>query len=342
MQGNMRWRGARLVGAALLAVTMSIAPVAGAQTAAAAAGNQAHGAREWIQRMNQALATRNYDGVFNLRFGETAEVFRIVHRVQDGEMTERVISTDGSGYEQKRKGSTWAQFFPDRRRVEVSTRYRSFGFIPALNGLDGQSLRHYELVDAGSASLLGREVQLVRIEARDALRYGYRFWLDRQSGLPLKFQRVAHDGKVVKEMAFISPPSLPASISDDELKVAVDTEGFRWISRDRRAPMHNPELKRAYAPQAALLPAGYRARIFSSQAEEARANGPRARFIVSDGVSWAEVFLAPATGEAHPPGGMAMGPMATYQLRLDDVQVTVVGEMPQAAAKAIAEAVRPE
>jgi negative regulator of sigma E activity len=34
--------------------------------------------------------------------------------------------------------------------------------------------------------------------------------------------------------------------------------------------------------------------------------------------------------------------MAVYLLRLDDVQVRVMGEMPEAAAKAIAEAVRPE
>jgi len=36
------------------------------------------------------------------------------------------------------------------------------------------------------------------------------------------------------------------------------------------------------------------------------------------------------------------GPLAMHRLRLDDVQVVVMGEMPQATAKAIAEAVRPE
>jgi sigma-E factor negative regulatory protein RseB len=236
----------------------------------------------------------------------------------------------------------WAQFLPDKRRVDVATRNRSFGFIPSLNGLDDVSARHYDITDAGPARLLGRDVQLIRIEPRDDLRYGYRFWLDRQSALPLKFQRVSHDGKVLKEIAFVNPPLLPAEISDDQLKVAVDTSDFRWVNRDRRAPMHNPELKRAYVPQAALLPPGYRARIFNSPAQEAQAVGPRARYIVSDGVSWAEVFIAPATGEAGPVNGFAMGPLASYQLRLDDVQVTVVGEMPQAAAQAIAQAVRPE
>ena len=52
-------------------------------------------------------------------------------------------------------------------------------------------------------------------------------------------------------------------------------------------------MPRAYTLQRELLPAGYRARIFNSPEEEQRAAGPRSRFIVSDGISWAEVFLSP-------------------------------------------------
>lgn len=346
MQLEFRWRGVCLAGAALLASAVLISQAANAQAAATAVPGQPvtaqSGARQWIQRMNQALATRNFDGVLKHSYGKHEQVLRIVHRIQDGEMIERVASTDGSGYEQRRKGSTFARYFPDLRQVEVSTRQRSFGFLPALNGIDALTTRHYDMVDAGKARLLGRDVQLIRLEAKDALRYGYRFWLDRQSAMPLKVQLVTQDGRVVKEIAFISPPALPDSISDDQLKVAVDTEGFRFVRRDRRTPMHNPELKRAYLPQAALLPPGYRTRTFNSPAEEAMAAGPRARFIVSDGISWADVFLAPANGEPPPARGIDMEPLATYLLRHGDVQVTVVGEVPLAAAKAIAEAVRPE
>lgn len=299
----------------------------------------------WILRMNQALSTRNYDGVFVQRFGESSEVFRIVHRMQDGEMTERVIATDGSGYEQKRKGSRWLEFMPEKRLVGKATRNRSFGYIPTLNGIDPIAARHYEIIDDGAARLLGQDVQLIRIEPKDALRYGYRFWIDHQSALPLKFQRVTHDGKVLKEFAFISPPGLPEQISDDQLKVAVDFSGYRMVDRDGFTPIHNPALKRNYLPQASLLPAGYRVRTFanrSAEPQDAAAEGPRARFIVSDGVSWGEVFVAPFDGKGKPASGFSAEPWTSYQLPLDGVMVTVVGEMPAAAAKAIAEAVRPE
>lgn len=335
---KLGWLAARLAGVALLA--------AGPAVQAAQSD-----ARAWVQRMNEAVVARNYDGVFRQRFGEGVEVFRIVHRMQNGEMSERVVSTDGSGYEQKRKGSVWAQFHPDKRLVDVQTRNRSFGYFPTLNGLDEAAARHYDMVDAGPARLVGRDVQLINLTPRDALRYGYRFWLDKESALPLKFQRVTNDGRVLKEIAFISPPSLPASISDDELKVALDTRQYRWVSRDLRTPMYNPALKRAYVPQRQLLPAGYRSRIFNSPAQEASAPGPRARFIVSDGISWAEVFIEPAgparAADGKPdsrPQGVSIESWSytTHQLRLDDVLVTVVGELPLATARAIAEAVRPE
>jgi len=194
---------ARLGGVALLALL-----------ATAQAGQDE--TRAWIQRMNHAVVNRNYDGAFTQLFGSQTQVFRIVHRMQDGVMVERVISTDGSGYEQKRQGSRWAEFRPKNKLVVVAERNRSFGHFPALNGIDRQTSNHYDIRSVGNARLLGRDVQVLQIDPKDNLRYGYRFWLDRESALPLKFQRTTLDGKVLKEIAFISPPSLPDRISDEQ------------------------------------------------------------------------------------------------------------------------------
>src|SRR5690606_6884332 len=235
----------------------------------------------------------------------------------------------------KRKGIRSAEFRPENRMAVVATLNRTFGYIPAANGLDQQSATYFDIRIVGETRLLGRYVHVLHLDPKDNLRYGYRFWLDRQSALPLKFQRTTADGKVLKEIAFISPPALPESIADDQLRAEVEAKDFRWVSWDRHTPMHNPELKRAYTFKAELLPAGYRVRIFNSPEQEAVADGPRSRFIVSDGVSWADVFVAPA-GAGEKTGSAVDGPIATYRLRLDDVRVVVVGEMPLATARTIA------
>jgi sigma-E factor negative regulatory protein RseB len=334
MQYRNRTRFAGLAAALLLTIVATVAT----------AGQGASDARGWIQRMNKALIEGNFEGVFQLRAGDEPREMRIVHRFQDGEMVERVVSTDGSGYEQKRKGSQWAEYLPRARVVAVATRTRSFGYIHALNGLDDMAARHYEISDAGRARLLGREVQMIHVEPKDKLRYGYRFWLDTQSALPLKLQRVTQDGKVVKEIAFtfINAPLLPTDISEEQLNVAVDYSKYKRVDQDQNMPFYNPKLKRALAPQPALMPPGYRARRFGGQAQEGRAAEPRARFIVSDGVSWGEIFLAPVVGQPKPDGGGINGAYSGYQLTLEGVRVSVVGELPLAAAEAIARAFRPE
>jgi sigma-E factor negative regulatory protein RseB len=326
----------QLAGVLLLSVAAMATATAG-QTAAP-------DAREWIQRMNKALVEGNYDGVFELRSGNQRETYRILHRFKDGEMRERLVATDGSGEEQTRKGTQWAQFLPDKRRVVVATRNRSFGYLQAINGLDELAARHYDISEAGRARLLGREVQIIHMEPKDNLRFGYRFWLDVGSSLPLRLQRVAHDGKVIKEVSFtfINAPLLPTDISDEQLKVAVDFRPYSRVDQDKLTPFYNARLKPAFAPQPALMPVGYRARRFGGQLPEGSAPEPRARFIVSDGVSWAEVFLAPAASKPEPDIGGTWRSIAMYAETVEGVRVSVFGEVPLAAAQAIAKAFRPE
>jgi len=298
-------------------------------------------ARVWIQRMNEAVVKRNYDGVFTHRWGDKTEVMRIVHLYKNGEMVERVISTDGSGYQQKREGTRWREFRPDKRTVITQTRNRSYGYLPSFNAIQTVSPRYYDIVDAGRVRIDGRDLQQIHLLPKDALRYGYRFWLDPETALPLKSQRVTSDGKVLREISFINPPRLPQDIPEEELKVEIDTKAFKGVDSDRFTPMHHAGLKRAYALQRKLMPPGYRSVFFSSPEQEAKAVGPRARFIVTDGVSLADVYIAPAS-VAQRPASYANGPWSSYQLRVDDVLVTVVGELPEAAAQAVAQAVRPE
>lgn len=334
---------ARLAGAILLALL--------AATATAGQAGPPAEVLQWVQRMNKMLVEGNFDGVFERRSGEKSQQWRIVHRFKDGEMMERVVAMDGSGYEMRRKGDQFAEYRPRQQAVFTSTRTRSFGYIPTLNGLDADAARHYSISDGGRSRLLGRDVQMIRIDPRDDLRFGYRFWLDAGSAMPLKLQRVTRDGTVVKEITFtfINAPLLPTDIPDEQLRVGVDISKFKGVNNDKRMPFYDPRLKRALTPQMSLMPAGYRIWRFGGQTGPARSSqqakeaGPRSRFIVSDGVTWAEVFLAPATAEMKEGGGPIDGASYSgYLAVVDGALVNVVGELPLAAAEAIAKAFRPE
>lgn len=316
----------------------------------------ADSAQQWIQRMNEALATRNYEGVLMRQIGESRVVLRIVHRVQDGRMAERVSVVSagpGAGFEFIRNGSKWVAYDPRRRVARKETRNRSYGFLIALNGLTPESSRHYLVTDGGAARIDGRAVQRVSVEPRDTLRYGYRFWLDSRTALPLKTQLVSRSGEVLDEISFISI-ELPEKIGDERFKLDYDTKDFRWM--DGNVPMYTPGFKKVFTPREELLPAGFRMLLLTSREEEVKAPGPRTRFLVSDGIAWVSVFVerseqaakgAEKGKDGRPAGAgsdgvVVMGSVSTYVAHVDGYKITATGEVPPSTVKTIARAIRSE
>lgn len=317
-----------------------------ASTIAQAVAGEALEAREWITRMNATLATQSYDGVFNYTVLGRHLTLRIIHRKQNGKMAERLIFFDSKGREIVRNGKEVIAYFPELKMARVETRNRSWGFIAALNGLNQETERYYEISTAGTESLvgLGRTAQLISFEPRDTLRYGYRFWLDSQTAMPLRTQMVSRAGEVMEEISFVNL-EMRNNIPDELLKSAVDTTDFRWMTVPDAAASPSG-LKASFVPRTSLMPAGFRVTASGSGDK-----GPRTRFIVSDGVAWVSVFVdkwdrsqplpRPAPG-ARPDGVLLFGLSATYVAYQDGYKVTVIGEVPPLTVRSIAEAVQPE
>jgi sigma-E factor negative regulatory protein RseB len=300
--------------------------------------------RAWIGRMNDALARRNYDGVFVQQIGGRRETWRIIHRMRDGRMTERLISTDGSGKEYIRDGTEAVWYIPSRKAVVVEQRSRSSGYITALYGVSAETEKYYTLRSAERpVRIQGFTARLVTVEPRDELRYGYRYWIDEKNGMPVRTQLVAPGGAVVVDISFISM-SLPDAVDDDLLKPDVDTAGFKWMRRELPAPPNS--LKVAFVPREDLLPPGFRIKFNTPPPADA---APRTRFIISDGIAWVSVFIEKAEEPAGSPqrmtrseGLMQMGSSAAYTLGVAGHRITVVGDVPPATVKAIASAVQPQ
>lgn len=304
---------------------------------AAQAGSSSEDARAWITRMNDVLINRNYSGELTHRWKDGTENLSIIHRMRDGRMVERVISRDGSGHEILRNGTQYVRFYPEKRIALVETRTRSFGHIPALK-LRDDSDKYYVIRDAGPQKLLGwaGTTQLISIEPRDANRYGYRIWLDKQNAMPIKTQMVTKAGEVIDDLSFTSL-QLSDSIADDLLKPAMDTRTFRWMSRDVQPGV----VKQSFEPRAGLLPSGYRSLNFDVPVPGNQAGAPKTRFIVSDGISWVSVLVELAD-KPRPEGAGQMGATAAYVVKLDNYYISAFGGVPPAVVKAIVEAVRPE
>ena len=167
--------------------------------------------------MNQALATRNYDGTFFHLSEGRVETMRIVHRVKAGRVTERLQSLDGSGREFVRNNDELTCYLPDQHTVLVEPRQDRGPFLGSLPqfGADVDRVLPHRIA-ARFAHVLGRPARVIAVNPKDQYRFGYRLWLDENTAMPLKTQLCDSHGQVIEQILF-ARLDMPDSISDSDL-----------------------------------------------------------------------------------------------------------------------------
>lgn len=309
-----------------------LASTSGLTTAIAAESAEA---KMWLERMSQALATRNYDGKFFHMRGEQTETLRIIHRVDGRKVTERLIALDGSGREVVRNEAEVICYLPDRKLVLVEQRTGDeplFGALPSYSqGLD----EHYD-IEAGKVSkLLGRKTQLITVKPKDEFRYGYNLWIDYETSMPLKTQLGDRDGHVIEEILFATI-DLPERIPVASLQPETSAEGFRWF----RQAVLTPEPGASEAWRVPRLPNGFR---LTDQRVQAATGGNAAvqHLVFSDGLASVSVFIEPRPRSAVPLHGLTrVGSAFAFSTEVSGHQVTAVGEVPAVTVQIIAGSVQ--
>ena len=295
-------------------------------------------ARAWLERMNQALATRNYDGTFfHLRNGKV-ETLRIVHRVEDGKVAERLVSLDGSGREIIRNDEELTCYLPDQRRVLVESRIESGSLLGTLPTFDAGVADHYRVEKLAPDRLLGRPTQVIAVNPRDAFRFGYRLWIDEGTALPLKTQLCDEKGNVVEQILFANI-AVPDSLPKSAVEPRVNTEGMQWV---RQPTSSAKSATFASSWRAAKVPPGFKLTATSTQVLEGSAS-PVTHLVYSDGLASVSVFIETNPAEADQIKGLAkVGSAFTFSTTTRGHQVTAVGEVPAQTVQLIAHSTQPE
>ncbi|MBC7983821.1 MAG: MucB/RseB C-terminal domain-containing protein [Candidatus Obscuribacterales bacterium] len=296
----------------------------------------------WLDRMTRALATRNYDGQFlHLANGRT-ENMRIIHRVVDGAVTERLVSLDGSGRELIRTDTEVACYLPDQRTVLVERRTDRDPLLANVPAYSEQLAAYYHLAAPRTGRVLGRSAQLITILPRDRYRYGYHLWLDQATAMPLKSELRDNENRVIEQMVF-AELRLLASVDAALLKPAMSTEGFRWIRQEVRARrlVVNPD-GRVEGWAVVNPPNGFR--LTATQVQNAEGSKrPVRQMVFSDGLASVSVFIESKAKHRPDQVGLArMGAAFAFVVDMQDHWVTAVGEVPPSTVEAIARAMQRE
>lgn len=289
---------------------------------------------DWLTRASNAVRTTNYSGVLvYLRDGKM-DTLRIVHRYKDGNERERLISLSGEPREIIRDNGMVTCVLPNQQVVLVA-RHAMQSLLSNVADLVSSGLKNnYEVKNIGSERLADRMCHVVAVQPKDQFRYGYRLLIDQKTNLPLKLELIRNK-KVLEQMMF-TDIDFPKNITDAALKPTFDTHKFRWI--------RHQEVKTADAPKAVKgewhatqLPAGFR---MAESGWRRVSGGSLARqLLFTDGIATVSAFIAQASD--HPfIGSTTMGAVNAYGRETDKHQITVVGEVPDATVKFIAEHIK--
>ncbi len=305
--------------------------------------------RDWLQKMTNALATRNYDGMFFHLSDGRVETMRIVHRVRGGHITERLQSLDGPGREFIRNNDELTCYLPDKHTVLVQPRPDHGPFLGSLPQFGGAEVNESYRIESFEASkLLKRATRGIAVTPKDRFRFGYRLWLDEKTAMPLKTQLCDSRGQVLEQIIFATL-AMPDNIPDTELAPAVRTDGMRWVRLEPSQDNASPALS---AFRASELPPGFRLTVTGAQKLGGDA-GTASHLVYSDGIATVSVFVEPPRTEA-PPGGVTaatptdppveglarVGSGFAFSTVVQGHQVTAVGEVPAQTVEFIAHSVR--
>lgn len=288
-------------------------------------------ASTWLNALSQSLKTRNFSTSFVVIKNNHAEPYHWFHGVdEEGKELEVLSLLNGPRRDVLRKNEVVSYIEPELPPYSVQTSQIS-GPIPAIFSGDISTLQeNYDFISLGKSRVLGRSAQIIRIVSKDQHRFGYRLWLDQESGMLLKMSLITRKGKVLEQVQFTHlefSKTLPEPLKQlqaTELPQVVDVlkhlnnESLHW--------------------QINWLPNGF---------EKVRANQHRLSItkqatefmLFSDGLVDVSVYVNKSAVNHREPEFVMNGATGIFNQVVKGVEVSVVGKIPSITAQSIADSV---
>jgi sigma-E factor negative regulatory protein RseB len=328
LRGASRWLLALSASGALsVAVAQGPAP-----SASSGARPVERSVNEWLMRMQDASHARSYVGTFVVSSAAGGmSSARIWHVGEAGQQMERVEVLTGAPRSTFRRNEEVVTFLPEQRVVRTEKR-ESLGLFPnLLKSSDSSIPEFYTAKRVGADRVAGFDADVVQLAPKDHLRFGYRVWSEKRSGLVVKLQTLDPDGNVLEQAAF-SELQLDTPVRMDKLaQMMVPPDGWRV---ERAEGVKTNPAAEGWGLKSTV--AGFKPMSCYKRAASA-AEGSM-QWIFSDGLASVSLFVEPYDRQRHLQEGVFMTAGATQTLtrRIQDWWLTVVGEVPPQTLKAFA------
>ena len=307
--------------------------IAGSCTTAQA--DDAERVQVWLDRMALAVNNLTYRGTLVYVRGDQLETMRIYHRVEEGETQERMVALSGPQREVIRDQDRVRCIFPDQQSVIVDSRITEpwFPVIPPEQAANPSA--RYVFKVGGTERIAGLAAQVVHIRPKDGFRYGYRLWLERNTGMLLKSALLDASDNALEQLMF-TDIEIGAGISEADLEPQIADEGFVQVEFPKAEPTGSAAPTSDW--QVADLPAGF---MLSGHHHGSKKAGSMEHLVFTDGLASVSVYVESIEdGSLVLDGPSRLGAINMFGAVHDGFAVTAVGEVPPPTVEKMANSVR--
>lgn len=299
------------------------------------AADQMPPAQLLINQMSEANHKLNYEGVFIYRRHGKMDTMRIIHKVDEDGVQERIVSLTGFAREVIRNKDSVTCILPDNESVMVEKSTPRHFKISQLPEQVGKVSEYYTFSIAGQDRVANRPAWVVDILPKDEYRFGYQLWIDLDTKLLLKSELKDSKGTPLEQF-FFAKLQLVDDIPDEWLKPEISGVGYTWHDNSSdESPVHKSDI----SWRATWMPEGFVMRDQEKQAVD-ESHMPVDHLIYSDGLALVSVFVEKLDlPVAVVTGPSSMGGVNTFSTMNESYLVTAVGEVPQDTVKLIAKSV---
>lgn len=308
-----------------VALLMVLSVVMGAPALAQAPSNAGRSVTEWLTRMHEASRQRAYMGTLVVSAGSAMSSSRIWHVCDGTQQMERVETLTGAPRTTVRRNNEVITFAPESKTAWVEKR-ESLGLFPELLRTPGNQIpEFYGVRESAAERVAGHLADVVEITPKDTLRFGYRIWSEKKTGLVVKMQTLGEQGAVLEQVAF-TELQLDAPVRMDKLKQLMnDTKGYE---------LHKPVLRKT-TPEAEgwrlkeSVPGFLSMSCHTREADGATVGGAPMQWVFSDGLASVSLFVEPYDAARHTQEKLAvMGATHSVTRRVGGHWLTAMGEVP--------------
>jgi sigma-E factor negative regulatory protein RseB len=314
-------------------------PLLHAQTALASGDPlvEAREARAWLIRIQDAANKRNFVGTVVVSAGGTVASTRIAHYGEGRDQYERIDSLDGQVRSVFRHNDMVHTVWPQRRVAVVEQRDDQMSSFPGLLQAGHERVQEfYELKPIALERVAGHEANVLVLKPRDKLRYGYRLWTEKASGLLLRAEVLGERGEVLESSAFSEVSIGIRSQPENVLQAVKKLDGFKIIKQQQFATQLEGEgwTLKASVPGFKLVSCVKR----RLDAHGRGASGEQTlQTVYSDGLTFVSIFIEPYNAERHPrPMPAAIGATQTMMRREGEWWIMAMGDVPAGTLKLFA------